>query len=201
MIPVDTFDSTGTETNFCGPFSQESGLYDKPNGRSSDENNYDFPAGPAGGGGTAPSLPGLGGGSLPSSSSGPLPGLGGAGYEQASSSGSGGGGMGNLSQWLNPQTLGAGLGLIASVSQNRSPDKARIKAVCGRRPLLNIGGKKDAYNQCAQNLMMPVYQAPLPTTNRDSSNIIIWVVAVIILIAIIVAVVVLMKRNAAPVKA
>lgn len=184
MIPVDTFDSTGTETNFCGQFSEESGLYDTP-------------AGPGGGGGTAPTLPGA----SASGSSGPLPGLGGGGYTQPSGGGT------SWQQYLNPQTIGAGIGLLTSVTgaigAGKSPDKARIKSVCGRRPLFNIGGKKDKYNACVQNLMtpQPVYQPQQDTGMSSSTKIIIGVVATLVLLAIIITIIMVMKRRAVPVKA
>ena len=178
MIPVDTFDSTGTETNFCGQFSEVSGLYDTP-------------AGPGGGGGTAPSLPGG-----TSGASGPLPGLGGGGYSQPSGGGT------SWQQYLDPQTIGAGIGLLTNVAgavgAGKSPDKTKIKAVCGRRPLFNIGGKKDKYNACVQNLMTPQQQLPPPDTGMSSSTkLIIGVLATLVLVAIIVTIVVVMKRKSA----
>ena len=117
------------------------------------------------------------------------------------STGSGGG----VGQWINPQTVAAGAGLIGSVASaiaanksSKSPDASRIKAVCGRKPLFNTKGKKDKYNQCVQNLMapQPVYNpAPQQTGMSSSTKIIIGVVAAVVLIGIIITVIVLMKHK------
>ena len=149
--------------------------------------DYSVPAGPAGGGSTPPTLPA--GWSVT-----------GAGAPSSSGGGSGDGGGGSWQQWVNPQTIGATVGMIGSVAgavgAGRSPDKARIKAVCGRKPLFNIKGKKDAYNQCVQNLMMPQQKIEMPPPGMSQgTKILIGVMAFVLLLAIIITIVVLMKRQ------
>jgi hypothetical protein len=196
FVVLDTRDSTGTETSFCGPFGANSGLYDKPKPLSfktfrEESGDYTVPAGPVyygPGGGGPPQLPAY---NPPS----------GGGASNAPSIGGGGGGW---QQWVNPETIGATVGVIGSVvgaaKANQSPDKARIKAVCGRKPLFNIKGKKDKYNACVQNLMAPPpvfqQQAPPPAGMSKSTKIIIGVVAFIVLLAIIITIIMVMKKKA-----
>lgn len=155
--------------------------------------DYSVPAGPGGGGSTPPTY-------------GPFmnpPATGGSGSGSGSAPSGGGGGGGT--NWLTPETMAAGTnllgGIIGTVGQMRAsnPDKARIKAVCGRKPLFNIGGKKDTYQQCVQNLMMPQPQQRFdePQGMSTSTKVIIGVMAFLVLLAIIITVVVLMKRNTA----
>jgi hypothetical protein len=175
FVVLDTRDATGTETGFCGDFSNNKALNE-----SADEPGV-F-AGPAGGGAIPPTLPA---GGLPS--------------------GGGGGGGG---KWLTPDTLSAGAGLLGNIAgmigagrAGRSPVKANVKAVCGRKPLTNIGGRKDKYLACAQNYMMPKQNLPLPEQGMSkSTKIIIGVLAGLVLLAIIITVIMLAKRKVEPVK-
>ena len=44
-------------------------------------------------------------------------------------------------------------GIINKITTPKTGTAADVAAVCGRRPLLNLGGKRDAYDACAQNLV------------------------------------------------
>lgn len=153
---------------------------------------YTTPAGPGGGGSTPPTLP--------------------AGWSTGAGAGAGAGagstpktgGGTNWQQWLNPETIGAVAGTVGAVAGavNQNPEKQRIKAACGRKPLFNIGGKKDAYNQCVQNLLAPpVIQQrmdfPQQSGMSNTAKILIGVFAFLLLAAIVVMIIVLSKRKAA----
>jgi hypothetical protein len=175
FVVVDTRDSSGTESGY-----QSNDL----------DSNYDTPALPGGGGNTPPEmgggLPGLGGGPLPSNSGG-----------------------GKFS-WLTPDVITGGLGVLGSVAgaaaarkANQNPDVAKIKAVCGRKPLFNIGGKKDKYFACAEKVMAPppVFQQQ-QTGMSSSTKIIIGVLVFLVLVAIIITVIMMSKnKTVVPVKA
>lgn len=155
--------------------------------------DYSVPAGPGGGGSTPPTY----GPFLPSGGSG-----GGSGSAPSGGGGDSGGGGGSWQQWVNPQTIGATVGMVGSIAgavgAGRSPDKAKIKAVCGRKPLFNIKGKKDAYNQCVQNLMMPQPQQrfdDVPQGMSTGTKILIGSLVGLVLLAIIITIVVVMKRK------
>ena len=149
---------------------------------------YTTPAGPGGGGSTPPTLPA--GWSI---------GSGGAPAPSAPKTGSGGGG--NWQQWLTPETIGAVAGTVGAVagSINQNPDKQRIKAACGRKPLFNTGGKKDAYNQCVQNLLAPpVIQQRMDMPQQGMSTttkIMIGALAFLLLAAVVIMIIVLSKRS------
>lgn len=148
---------------------------------------YTTPAGPGGGGSTPPTLPA--GWSI---------GSGGAPAPSAPKTGSGGGG--NWQQWLTPETIGAVAGTVGAVagSINQNPDKQRIKAACGRKPLFN-GSKKDAYNQCVQNLLAPpVIQQRMDMPQQGMSTttkIMIGALAFLLLAAVVIMIIVLSKRS------
>jgi len=58
-------------------------------------------------------------------------------------------------------------GFVTKITTPKTGDAADVKAICGRRPLLNLGGKKDAYDACAQNYVNSkntVVQAPAQAT-------------------------------------
>jgi hypothetical protein len=42
-------------------------------------------------------------------------------------------------------------GIVSKITTVKTGTAADVLAVCGRRPLLNLGGKRDAYDQCAQS--------------------------------------------------
>jgi hypothetical protein len=177
------------ENNFCGDFRGNKLL---------NESAYDTYAGPGG----APGSYGpyqTGGGA----SSGPLPGLGGAGYGQSTQkSGGSGGGAG---QYVNADTLAAGTNLLGSVfgmiganKASKGPLAGNVKAVCGRKPLFNIKGKKDAYLACAEKVAnpQPVYTPPAESSNK---GLIIGLIIAVVLIGIIITVVLVMKNKKAAV--
>lgn len=187
FIIVDTHGIDDPNVNPFKEWKEESGV-------------YSVPAGPGGGGSTPPTY-GPFMTSAPSGGSGSTPGT-----PSTPSAPSGGGGT----NWLTPETVAAGTnllgGIIGTVGQVRAsnPDKARIKAVCGRKPLFNIGGKKDTYQQCVQNLMMPQPQQQRFDASQSggggmstNTKVIIGVMAFLVLLAIIITIVVLMKRNTA----
>lgn len=86
------------------------------------------------------------------------------------------------------------LGMIGASKASKSPDVSRIKAVCGRKPLLNIGGKKDAYFACADRLMNP--QQPVVMPQKSNTGLIIGIVAAFIMMIIILVVVMKNKKTA-----
>jgi len=135
----------------------------------------------------------------------PLPGLGGAGYTPPPPGGFGGGaGAGKFGQYFNADTLAAGtnllggiFGAIGSAKANQSPLAGNVKAVCGRKPLFNVGGKKDRYFACAERVAnpQPVF-APPPPSNK---GLIIGLIVAVVLIGIIITVVLVMKNKKAAV--
>jgi hypothetical protein len=106
---------------------------------------------------------------------------------------------GGAGQYVNADTLAAGagvltgiLGIIGASKASKSPDASRVKAVCGRKPLFNTGGKKDAYFACADRLMNP--QQPI-IPQKSNTGLIIGIVAAFIIMIIILAVVVMKMKN------
>lgn len=69
------------------------------------------------------------------------------GYSESEGGGSSGG--------VDPEVIAGAVGSVAdlagSFAQNRNEDKQNIKLKCGRKPLFNIGGKKDAYFACVDD--------------------------------------------------
>ena len=179
FVVVDTRDNTGTESNY--------------------ESNY-----PGEPGGDKTPLPGIGGGTSsgtagwnnPTTTIGPSP-----------APSSGGGGGGGWQQWVNPQTIGAGVQLFGSVANmvaaGKTPDKVNIKAACGRKPLFNKGGKKDAYQQCVQRILtpqQPVYIPSAPTRMSTTSKALIGA-GIFLFLLMIVIVVIMMNKGKAVAKA
>ena len=155
------------------------------NGFNSPEESGDYtvPAGPGGGGSTPPSLP--------------------FSVTTAGTGTGAGKGGGNWQQYLNPELIGSVVGTVGAVAGaiGKNPDKQRIKAVCGRKPLFNFGGKKDSYRQCVQNLMNPPQQrdfTPPPPAEglSKTTKIIIGVSVALLLIGIVITVIVLNKNKA-----
>ena len=154
------------------------------NGFNSKEESsvYDVPAGPGGGGSTPPTLPS--GWSVTPKGATPTSG-------------------GKWQQYLNPETIGAAVGTIGAIAGAvggmKNPDKQRIKAVCGRKPLFNTGGKKDRYNECVQNLLNPPVQReftpPPPEGMSKTTKIVLIVSAVLLLIGIVVTVIIVNKNK------
>lgn len=176
FVIVDTRDNTGTESN------------------------YDTPALPAGGGSTAPSV---------NTASGPLPGLGGSGWNNPPANGQPSGGKG-WQQWVTPETIGATIqlagGITNMVAAGKTGDTAKIKAICGKQPLFNIGGKKDKYQACADRVMAQsnqpapqVYMPPAPTGMSTTAKVLIGV-GIFIFIIMIVLLIIFMTKQKATVK-
>lgn len=181
FVVVDTRDSTGTETGYCG----EPSYVGEPGGDKTPLFGLGGTPpppvfyGPGGGGNTPPELP-------PTGQTG-----------------------GGKFSWLTPDVLTAGLGVLGSVAgmaaarkASQSPDVSRIKAVCGRKPLFNGGGKKDRYFACVDKLMTPQQQfVQQPAGMSTSTKIIIGVLVFLVLMAIVITVIMISKRKAVPVKA
>ena len=108
-------------------------------------------------------------------------------------------GSGGAGQYVHADTLAAGAGLLAGIASmigaskaSKSPDASRVKAVCGRKPLFNTGGKKDAYFACADRLMNP---QPVVVPQKSNTGLIIGIVAVFIIMTIILVVVMKNKKT------
>jgi hypothetical protein len=171
------------------------------------ESAYETYAGPGGAPSVTygPNLPGSSGGS-----SGPLPGLGGTGWGGSQSGGGqlgGGQSRGGAGQYINADTIAAGTNLLGSVfgvigasKAAKGPLASNVKAVCGRKPLFNIKGKKDAYFACAERVAnpQPVMAGRVPEKSGNKGLIIGLIVAVV-LIGIIITVVLVMKNKKAAV--
>lgn len=159
------------------------------------ESNYDTPALPAGGGSTAPAT-----------ASGPLPGLGGAGWDNPPANGQPSGNKG-WQQWVTPETINATLQLAGGVTNmiaaGKTGDTAKIKAICGQQPLLNIGGKKDTYKACADRVIAQsnqpapqIYTPPVQTGMSTTAKVLIGVGIFIFLVMIVILIVYLSKQKA-----
>ena len=121
---------------------------------------------------------------------------------QSGSSSTGGG----AGQYINADTIAAGTNLLGGIfgaigasKAAKGPIAGNVKAVCGRKPLFNIGGKKDRYFACAERVAnpQPVFrETPPPTSNK---GLIIGLIVAVVLIGIIITVVLFMKNKKAAV--
>jgi hypothetical protein len=185
FVVVDTRDSQMAEFNNAEESNYPPGTYAGPGGA---------PSGTYG-----PNLPGSSGGS-----SGPLPGLGGTGWGGSQSGG--GQSRGGAGQYINADTIAAGTNLLGGIfgaigasKAAKGPIAGNVKAVCGRKPLFNIGGKKDRYFACAERVAnpQPVFrETPPPESNK---GLIIGLIVAVVLIGIIITVVLVMKNKKAAV--
>lgn len=75
-------------------------------------------------------------------------------------------------QYVTADTLAAGIGLIGSVAAlaQKSPEAKTLKAVCGRKPLFNIGGKKDKYLACVDKYVFQQNQPATPAAAAGMST-------------------------------
>lgn len=155
--------------------------------RSAEESgDYDFPALPAGGGATAPTmqnapLPGLGGGPLPSAN-------GGTKFDKA---------LENAPAAF--ELLGSAIGMIKNVKDSRANvGTNQILAICGRKPLVGKD-KKQAYAQCVQRVLNPPVQQPsaqrISGGMSTTTKVIIGVVVVAVLVGITILIVKLSKSK------
>jgi hypothetical protein len=62
-----------------------------------------------------------------------------------------------------------GTGIITKATAVKTGDAADIEAACGRKPLLNIGGKKDAYLACAANYTSTKAAASVAAANAAAA--------------------------------
>jgi hypothetical protein len=145
----------------------------------------------------------------PSANNAPLPGLGGAGWNNPPANGqpSSSSGSGNRQQWINPETINATLqlagGITNMIAAGKTGETAKIKAVCGPQPLLNIGGKKDTYRACADRVIAQsnqpapqVFMPPARVGMSTTSKVLIGVGILIFIIMIIVLVIYMSKQKA-----
>jgi len=154
--------------------------------RSSEESgDYDFPALPAGGGNTAPSmpnsaLPGLGGGPMPS-------GGGGQGFQNV---------LDKAPEYLN--LFGSVVGMVKNVRDQRGQvGTNEIKAACGKKPLINKA-KKQAYAQCVQRVLYPPIETQRtkePDGMSTTTKVIIGVVVLVFLTVITIVIVKVAKSK------
>lgn len=112
----------------------------------------------------------------------------------------GGSGSGqNLGQYITPGTIIAGAGLLGTFAEvfKKSPEQKTLKAVCGRKPLLNIGGKKDRYLACVDNYLNPQQNVPVNTGMSAGTKALIGFLVVLFLVMIVV-VIAMINKNRTP---
>lgn len=100
----------------------------------------------------------------------------------------------NTPQLLN--AAGTIVGTIGSM-KNQGGTKDTVKAVCGRKPLFNFGGKKDRYRECAERVLNPPPPPPPPTREGMSTTtkVLIGVGAFIFLAVMIFVIIKLSNRD------
>jgi len=164
---------------FNDPFYAESSWL-----RSSEESgDYDQPAGPA----QAPPAFPSGQGMLLT-----------AGNTGSTGTTGGTGGKFNWGAILQnaPQIIGAVGGIVGTVKASGVGGTDSVKAVCGRKPLFNIGGKKDRYRACAERVLNPPqqqFQAPPPGMSTTTKVLI--GVGIFIFLGVMVFVVIKVSKN------
>lgn len=101
----------------------------------------------------------------------------------------------DLGQYVTPGTIVAGAGLIGTVASlfKKSDEQKTLKAVCGRKPILNIGGKRDAYLACVDSYLHP--QNAIADTGMSGSKIALIVFLILLFLAIVITVVVMANKN------
>jgi hypothetical protein len=166
---------------FNDPFYAESSWV-----RSAEESgDYDQPAGPANNPSTLP--PGWS-----------VTGDTGTGNTGATTTTSGGGKV-NWSAILQnaPQIIGAVGGIVGSVKQNAGAGGTQdsVKAVCGRKPLFNIGGKKDKYRACAERVLNPPKIQELPPPGMSTTSKVLIGVGIVVFLGLMVFIVIKVSKN------
>jgi hypothetical protein len=96
-----------------------------------------------------------------------------------------------------PQIIGAVGGIVGTVKASGGGGSDSVKAVCGRRPLFNIGGKKDRYRECAERVLNPpqAQQFTPPPPGMSTTTKILIGVGIFIFLGVMVFVVVKVSRN------
>ncbi len=105
-------------------------------------------------------------------------------------------------QYVNTDTIVAGTAAAAGIASlfQKSPDKQRTIAVCGRKPLFGQG-KKERYRACVANLVYGVSpsagrQSQLPATPTGmSTGAKIGIIAGIMVFIILIIVLIIYLRN------
>lgn len=69
---------------------------------------------------------------------------------------------------VSPEMIQAGAALTAGListmaNKSKDPNKMELKSACGRKPLLNIGGKKDKYQKCVSDYLKQKAEASRPS--------------------------------------
>src|SRR3990172_1722393 len=111
----------------------------------------------------------------------------GGGQNQGGCMPSGGGGGGGWQSWINPETIGATLGLVTTAvdAGKKTEDQKALKAVCGPRPLLSKERKK-TYQACVDKYMAQQNPAPMPQFTppppRMSTGMIILIVVLVLMV-------------------
>ena len=163
---------------FNDPFYAESSFL-----RSAEESgDYDQPAGPANNPSTLP--PGWS-----------VTGNTGTGNTGATTTTTSGGGKVNWNAILQnaPQIIGAVGGIVGSVKQNAGAGggtQDSVKAVCGRKPLFNIGGKKDKYRACAERVLNPPKIQELPPPGMSTTTKVLIGVGIVVFLGLMIFVVI-----------
>lgn len=100
-----------------------------------------------------------------------------------------------------PQILaatGAIVGTVGAIkNQAGGGSQDSVKAVCGRKPLFNIGGKKDKYRACAERVLNPpqVQQFTPPPPGMSTTTKVLIGVGIFIFLGVMVFVVIKVSKN------
>lgn len=104
----------------------------------------------------------------------------------------------NVGEYITPGTIIAGAGLLSTVGTmfQKSPEQKTLKAICGRKPLLNIGGKKDRYLACVDNYLNPKATVSQNAGMSSGTKVLIGSLVFIFIVLIIVMIVMMNKNKA-----
>ena len=91
-----------------------------------------------------------------------------------------------------PQIIGAVGGIVGSVKQNAGAGGTQdsVKAICGRKPLFNIGGKKDKYRACAERVLNPPKIQELPPPGMSTTTKVLIGVGIVVFLGLMVFIVI-----------
>ncbi len=104
----------------------------------------------------------------------------------------------DLGQYITPGTIVATAGLAGTIASlfKKSDEQKTLKAVCGRKPVLNIGGKRDAYLACVDSYLHP-QNAIVDTGMSSGTKVLIGFLVMIFLIVVITLIVMAMRNKTA----
>lgn len=100
-----------------------------------------------------------------------------------------------------PQILAATGAIVGTVGAIRNQagggSQDSVKAVCGRKPLFNFGGKKDRYRACAERVLNPpqVQQFQAPPQGMSTTTKVLIGVGIFIFLGVMVFVVIKVSKN------